>query len=78
MRHGKLNDSTFGARMRGDGPFAESIHQMFDPFTAGSWDSPSALRLSTGFRRRPVPHTQFVRLKDAGCKTGLLQSGRCY
>jgi DNA repair photolyase len=30
MRGGKLNDSTFGTRMRGEGPFAESIHQMFE------------------------------------------------
>lgn len=30
MRDGKLNDSAFGSRMRGDGPFADSIHQMFD------------------------------------------------
>ena len=30
MRHGRLNESTFGSRMTGDGPFAESIHQMFD------------------------------------------------
>ena len=30
MRHGKLNESTFGTRMTGDGPFADSIHQMFD------------------------------------------------
>jgi hypothetical protein len=30
MRDGKLNDSSFGSRMRGEGPFAESIHQMFD------------------------------------------------
>ena len=30
VRHGKLNESKFGDRMRGDGPFAESIHQMFD------------------------------------------------
>jgi DNA repair photolyase len=30
IRHGKLNDSTFGKRMSGDGPFAESIHQMFE------------------------------------------------
>ena len=26
---GKLNDSTFGRRMRGDGKIAESIHQLF-------------------------------------------------
>ena len=30
VRHGKLNESTFGARMRGDGPFADAIHQAFD------------------------------------------------
>jgi len=30
MRDGQLNDSAFGSRMTGDGPFAESIHQMFD------------------------------------------------
>jgi len=30
VRHGKLNESTFGTRMRGEGPVAESIHQMFD------------------------------------------------
>jgi DNA repair photolyase len=30
MRGGALNDSTFGTRMRGEGPFADSIHQMFD------------------------------------------------
>jgi DNA repair photolyase len=26
---GKLNDSTWGRRMRGDGKIAESIHQLF-------------------------------------------------
>lgn len=30
MRGGKLTDSTFGQRMVGAGPFADSIHQMFD------------------------------------------------
>lgn len=30
MRGGKLNDASFGSRMVGDGPFAESIHRMFD------------------------------------------------
>jgi DNA repair photolyase len=29
VRHGKLNESKFGARMLGDGPFAEAIHQVF-------------------------------------------------
>ena len=30
VRHGKLNESAFGARMRGDGPFADAIHQSFE------------------------------------------------
>jgi DNA repair photolyase len=30
IRDGKLNSSDFGSRMVGQGPFAESIHQMFD------------------------------------------------
>ena len=30
IRGGKLNDPAFGSRMVGNGPFAESIHQMFD------------------------------------------------
>jgi len=30
MRDGKLNDANFGTRMRGTGPFAEQIGQMFD------------------------------------------------
>jgi len=33
IRHGKLGGSSFGERMLGDGPFAESIHQMFDLHT---------------------------------------------
>jgi DNA repair photolyase len=30
VRDGKLNDSSFGSRMTGEGPFADSIHQMFE------------------------------------------------
>jgi DNA repair photolyase len=30
VRGGKLNESTFGSRMTGEGPVAETIHQMFD------------------------------------------------
>ncbi len=30
IRGGKLNSSEFGSRMAGEGPFAESIRQMFD------------------------------------------------
>jgi len=55
MRHGKLNDSTFGARMRGDGPFAESIHQMFD-LHCRKLGLTKHVELSTdAFRRPPGP-----------------------
>jgi len=30
VRGGKLNDPSFGTRMSGEGPFAESIHRMFE------------------------------------------------
>jgi DNA repair photolyase len=30
IRGGKLNDARFGSRMRGDGPYADAIHQLFD------------------------------------------------
>jgi DNA repair photolyase len=32
MRSGKLNDSQFGSRMRGKGPYAEGIKQTFELF----------------------------------------------
>lgn len=34
MRDGRLNDANFGTRMRGTGPFAEQIAQMFDVYRA--------------------------------------------
>jgi DNA repair photolyase len=33
MRGGKLNDATWGRRMRGSGPYAENIAATFDVFT---------------------------------------------
>jgi len=52
MRDGKLNDSTFGARMVGAGPFADSIHQMFDLHRRRTGLTRS-LPLSTEAFRRP-------------------------
>ena len=55
IRHGKLNDSTFGERMSGDGPFAESIQQMFD-LQCRKLGMTKKLGLSTdAFRRPPGP-----------------------
>ncbi len=52
MRGGKLNDSTFGTRMVGEGPFAESIHQMFE-LHRRRLGLTQRLSLSTAAFRRP-------------------------
>ena len=52
MRDGKLNDPNFGSRMSGEGPFAESIHQMFD-LHRRKLGLTKKLELSTGAFRRP-------------------------
>ena len=55
MRDGKLNDPNFGSRMSGTGPFAESIHQMFD-LHRRRLGFRNKLQLSTAaFRRPPGP-----------------------
>jgi len=51
MRDGKLNDSTFGTRMRGEGPYAESIHQMFDLHRRRVGLTQQLTMSSAGFRR---------------------------
>jgi len=55
MRDGKLNDPNFGSRMSGEGPFAESIHQMFD-LHRRKLGLTKKLELSTAaFRHPPGP-----------------------
>jgi DNA repair photolyase len=55
MRDGKLNDPDFGSRMTGSGPFAESIHQMFDVHRH-RLGLTRRIELSTSaFRRPPGP-----------------------
>ncbi len=52
MRDGKLNDPNFGSRMVGQGPFAESIRQMFD-LHRRKLGLTQRLSLSTQAFRRP-------------------------
>ena len=52
IRHGKLNDPEFGSRMVGEGPFAESIHQMFE-LHRRKQGLTQRLKLSTQAFRRP-------------------------
>jgi DNA repair photolyase len=52
VRGGKLNQSDFGTRMRGEGPYADQIHQMFHVFRE---------RLGFGARIRPLSTEHFRR-----------------
>jgi DNA repair photolyase len=54
MRGGKLNDSRFGSRMRGEGFFAEQIHQMFHVACRKEGLSDDGPELSVAAFRRPL------------------------
>jgi DNA repair photolyase len=53
MRGGKLNDSRFGSRMRGEGVFADQIHQMFHVARRKVGLLEDGPELSTAAFRRP-------------------------
>jgi DNA repair photolyase len=53
MRGGKLNDPRFGARMRGEGIFAEQISQMFHVARRKAGLAEDGPELSTAGFRRP-------------------------
>ncbi len=57
MRGGKLNDPNFGSRMRGDGVFAEQMHQMFSvACRKAGFDRAGTLPISSAaFRIPPGP-----------------------
>lgn len=53
LRGGKLNDPRFGSRMRGEGGFAEQIHQMFHIAGRKAGLPEDGPELSTAAFRRP-------------------------
>ncbi len=53
VRGGKLNVSDFGSRMRGEGPYAEQIHQMFHVFRERLGFGARMPQLRTEHFRRP-------------------------
>jgi DNA repair photolyase len=53
LRGGKLYDATFGARMRGEGIFAEQIKQLFEVSARRAGLNRDDFRLSTARFRRP-------------------------
>jgi DNA repair photolyase len=56
MRYGKLNSAEFGARMRGDGPMAEEICQMFLVSCRRAGLNKARTELSTAAFRRVLPN----------------------
>ena len=53
IRSGRLNESAFGARMHGHGPFAQLIEQLFTTGMKRAGMEPRRLSLSTAAFRRP-------------------------
>jgi DNA repair photolyase len=56
MRNGKLNNADFGSRMRGEGPFAEQIHHMFQVSCRRAALNRTRTDLSTAEFRRVLPN----------------------
>jgi hypothetical protein len=54
MRGGKLNDSRFGSRMRGEGPWAELIRDVFHLACRKAGIQGRGPTLSTASFRRPA------------------------
>jgi DNA repair photolyase len=55
LRGGRLNDPRFGSRMRGDGPFAEHVRQVFEVSCRKYGLNRAPLELSTEAFRIPAP-----------------------
>ena len=54
MHHGKLNDNRFGHRMRGEGPIADAIRNMFVLARKRAGMESTGMELSTASFRRPL------------------------
>ena len=59
LRGGRLNDPQFGSRMRGEGPFAAQIEQLFEISARRAGLDRGRFALSTkSFRRAPKPQLE--------------------
>ncbi len=65
LRDGRLNDSTFGRRMRGEGPFAAQIRSLFDVGCRRAGFDPA---------RKPALSTAAFRRPPAGGQLGLFEA----
>ena len=61
-RDGKMNDAKFGSRMRGEGPLAEQIRQVFQIFARKHGLDAKTAPLDTSHFRPPQPTTGQMRL----------------
>ena len=55
LRGGRLNDPRFGSRMRGEGPWAEQIHALFEMGVRRAGLGSGWPKLSAAAFRRPGP-----------------------
>lgn len=66
-RGGRLYDPRFGARLRGEGPYAESAHALFDRFV-------ERLGLNAASRARPLDPPTFARPPRPGAQLSLFDT----
>ena len=67
MRGGKLNDPSFGGRMRGEGPFAQNIDRLFKSAKRRAGFPERGAALSTeAFRFPPGPQLELFGGEDPG------------
>lgn len=59
IRGGKLNDSDFGSRMRGEGIYAEQLRSMFEMFSAKYGLNQDKFILSREHFKKPTAQTEF-------------------
>ena len=59
LRGGKLNEADFGKRMRGQGPLADMIQQLFNSTCRRLGINGEKLEMSTAAFRRPEERTLF-------------------
>ena len=66
LRRGKLNNSEFGLRMRGEGIFAEQIARLFDVACRKAGGLDREPELSTAYFRRPGGAQLELGLRESG------------
>ncbi len=66
MRGGKLNDPSFGSRMQGEGPYIETVRQLFEHTARRLGLSTREMGINDERPRRAAGDTTFIRPTDKG------------